>query len=85
MSIEAQYHSVDEVQHPAGCRYSLSPRGSQAAQGDSIFDGARRQLDVLGDTHVGYASRLFAAASGQAFAVVGGRPFSKVRPASALD
>ena len=42
-------------------------------------EGVIRQLDILGEDHVGYSAKRFKAASGQAFSVVGARPFTDVR------
>lgn len=41
-------------------------------------------MDILGADHVGYSHKLFKAASGASFAIVGGKPFSKVRLAPAV-
>ena len=45
-------------------------------------EGVIRQLDILGKDHVGYSAKRFKAASGQAFSVVGARPFTDVRQPS---
>lgn len=49
-----------------------------AAMGDSaVSPGVKRQLEALGDAHVGYSALRL---PGRRFSVVGGRPFSKVFP-----
>lgn len=45
---------------------------------DSLYSGVEMQLDILGSFHVGYDQNSFTAAGGVPFAIVGGRPFSKV-------
>ena len=45
---------------------------------DSIYSGVEEQLRSLGGDHVGYTHKQFKAADGTPFAIVGGRPFSKV-------
>ena len=42
-------------------------------------EGVIQQLDILGKDHIGYSAKRFKAASGQAFSVVGARPFTDVR------
>lgn len=76
----------EEVQAWVGvvCRYSLTDWAlnrwllSGRDAGAAAYSGVRRQLDVLGDEHVGYGAKQFHAASGAKFSIVGGRPFSKV-------
>lgn len=53
---------------------------SGAARGDALYAGVTKQLEILGEDHVGYRGKAFRAASGTAFSVVGARPFSKVQP-----
>ncbi|EIE19271.1 metallophosphoesterase, partial [Coccomyxa subellipsoidea C-169] len=50
---------------------------SGAARGDAVYAGVTKQLEILGDNHVGYGSKSFVSASGVPFSVVGARPFSK--------
>lgn len=44
-----------------------------------MYAGVTKQLEILGEDHVGYRGKSFRAASGTAFSVVGARPFSKVQ------
>ena len=58
-------------------QHDSNPNYPQPLQGIGL------QLDGLGEHHVGYAARRFDSGRHPPFSVVGGRPFSHVRAASA--
>ena len=59
--------------------WSIKKFKDRLPSGDSsIYSGVEEQLQILGADHVGYTHKHFKAADGTQFAIVGGRPFSKV-------
>ena len=72
------------IEHNRSCRTCLTNwsikkyKDRLRPEDDSIYSGVEEQLRILGADHVGYTHKEFKTGDATPFAIVGGRPFSKV-------